>query len=108
MSRPYVPLTVEPAVAGSRTVLAVTGEVDIATAPHLRAAVDAAFMDGADDVCVDLTDTTFMDSSGVHALVDASREAVRLGRELTIVCPPGPVARVIEIAGVEELLTRIT
>jgi anti-anti-sigma factor len=98
-SVPLPPPTVEPRVVGPRTVLAVTGEVDLATAPRLRAAVAAAFAAGARELCIDLAETTFRDSSGLHVLLDAVQEAGALERELTIACPPGPVRRVIEIAG---------
>jgi anti-sigma B factor antagonist len=98
-SRPLPPPTVEPRVVGPRTVLAVTGEIDLATAPRLREAVAAAFAAGACELCIDLAETTFMDSSGLHVLLDAAQQAEELDRELTIACPPGPVRRVIEIAG---------
>jgi anti-sigma B factor antagonist len=107
MPPPLFPLNVEPTITGSRTVLAVTGEIDLATAPRLRVAIDAAFASGAQDLCIDLTDTTFMDSTGLHVLVDAAGRADELGCTLTIVCPPGPVERVIGISGVDQLVRRV-
>jgi anti-sigma B factor antagonist len=94
---------VEPAAAGPRTVLAVTGEIDLASSPQLRAAVEAAFA-SADELCIDLTETEFMDSTGLHVLVDAARHADEVGCNLEIVCPPGHVRRVIELAGVDQLV----
>ena len=85
-------------------VVTVEGEVDCATAPRLSADIRAAFGSGARRVRIDLSGTTFMDSSGLHVLVDAAERARALGRELTITCPPGNVRRVIEIAGLEERL----
>jgi len=99
-------LSIEPEVTGSRTVLRVEGEVDLATAPQLDAAIDAAVTSGVREVCVDLCGTTFMDSSGLHVLVAATRRAAEVGCELTLVYPPGPVARVIELSGVGELIPR--
>jgi anti-sigma B factor antagonist len=84
--------------------VAVTGEIDLATAPQLREAVETAFSFGAPEVLVDLAGTTFMDSSGLHVLIDAARRAAEQGRTLTIDCPPGNVRRVIDLAGVAELL----
>jgi anti-sigma B factor antagonist len=97
-------LSVDRRVAGRRTVLAVGGEIDIATAPRLRNAVDAALASGAAEIAIDLAATTFMDSAGVHVLVDATRRAAELGRSLTIASPSAAVLRVIELAGVAELL----
>jgi anti-sigma B factor antagonist len=106
LPRPFPPLFVEPQVTGSRTVLLVGGEVDIATTPQLGAAIDAALASGTRELCVDLTQTTFMDSSGLHVLLEANRRAAEVGCELTIVCPPGPVARVLDLSGVGELIPR--
>ena len=90
-------MTVECREAGHRTVLAVSGEIDIASAPALRFALETALDAGPQELCVDLCATTFMDSSGLHVLVDAQQTAE--GR-LTIVCPPGNVRRVLDLTGV--------
>jgi anti-sigma B factor antagonist len=91
-------------VIGRRTVLAVDGEIDLASVPVLGSAIDAALADGAAELWIDLTDTRFMDSSGVHLLV-ATRSRVRdLNRRLAIVCPRGSVRHLLEVAGVIEHL----
>ena len=97
-------MTVRPRRVGHRTVLAVTGEVDLATAPELRSAVDTALASGAQELWLDLSATAFMDSSGLHVLLDAHRRMRRLRRRLAIVCPGGPVRRLFEIAGVADAL----
>lgn len=89
---------------GRRTVLAVFGEVDLATVPALRSAVEAAFDSGAAELWLDLSATTFMDSSGLHAVFDANTRAQESGTRLEIVCPPGPVRRVFDIVGYSERL----
>lgn len=85
-------------------IVPVDDEVDIATAPRLRADIEAALASGVPAVCIDLRATTFVDSSALHVLVDAAHRASELGCELTIACPPGNVRRVIDIAGVAGLL----
>jgi anti-sigma B factor antagonist len=89
---------------GRRSVLAVEGEVDLASVPLLADAVDAALEGGAAELWIDLTDTLFMDSSGLHALLDTRRRAAELNRRLAIVCPDGPVRRLFELAGVLDQL----
>src|SRR5688500_14777411 len=91
-------------VVGHRTVLSVAGEVDILTAPDLRAAIDAATSDGAMELWIDLTETEFMDSSGLHAILDAHERTRDLKRRLAVICPPGAVRRLFHIAGLEGLL----
>jgi anti-sigma B factor antagonist len=88
----------------TRTVVAAANEIDLASSPDLRTAVAAAFECGAQEVCVDLTDTTFMDSSGLHVLSDAHRIAEQERRRLTIVCPLGNVRRVFELTGLDKSL----
>jgi anti-sigma B factor antagonist len=97
-------MAVEPHAVGRRTVLAVAGEIDIASSPRLRAALQTALDAGAHDLWVDLDATTFMDSSGLHVLLDAHRMAGEMRRRLTIVCPPGNVRRVFEITGLATTL----
>jgi anti-sigma B factor antagonist len=82
-----------------RVVVAVSGEVDMATAPELRAALDAALRDGTGDLWLDLRRTTFMDSSGLRVLFEAYEQAQALERRLAIACPAGPVRRLFEITG---------
>jgi anti-sigma B factor antagonist len=89
---------------GRRHVVAVSGEIDLATAPQLRAALDDALDAGPRELCVDLGGTTFMDSTGLHVLFAVNAEAMALGCRLTIVCPPGPVRRLLDVTGYGERL----
>lgn len=84
---------------GAATTIAVEGELDLATAAALTAAVRDVNADAA-AVVVELSGVTFIDSTGVHALLDA-RE--RLGSRLRVVASV-PCRRVIEVAGVGDLL----
>jgi anti-sigma B factor antagonist len=96
--------TIEQREAGNRTVLAVAGEVDIATSPALQSALQTALEASPQELWVDLCATTFMDSSGMHVLLDSHRLAERLRRRLMIVCPPGNVRRVLDLTGIVNTL----
>jgi anti-sigma B factor antagonist len=87
-----------------RAVVAVSGEVDLATVPELRAALEDALDSGADELWLDLGATTFMDSSGLHAVLDSQARATALGRHMAIVLPAGPVRRLFELTGYRERL----
>jgi anti-sigma B factor antagonist len=92
-------LTILHARIGHRLVLAAEGEVDLASADELRAALAAAAADsGAAEVWLDLSGLAFMDSTGITAIVDA-RSAFD-GRRFALICPDGPVKRVLDIAGI--------
>lgn len=97
-------VTIERFDVGHRTLLAVAGELDIASTPELGTAVDAALESGACDLWIDLSATTFVDSSCLHALIETDRRASELHRRFAIVCPPGTVRRVFDVAGVAAAL----
>lgn len=78
----------------------VAGEIDMATAPSLSAAIGEALAAGALELWLDLTPTGFMDSTGVHALLAAQTQARDLNRRLAIICPPGHIRRLFDLAGV--------
>jgi anti-sigma B factor antagonist len=84
--------------------VAVSGEIDIATAPSLERALDAAIMTSHGAFVLDLSDVGFLDSSALHALLRARALLAREDRALAIVCPPGPVRRLFEVAGIADLL----
>ena len=51
----------------------VTGELDLATATELRHRLDAVIAAGTGDLDLDLSEVTFLDSSGLVALLEARR-----------------------------------
>jgi anti-sigma B factor antagonist len=80
------------------TVVGVDGELDILTAPRLAAEIDSELRSGTNDLTVDLRQTRFFDSAGLHILLNAQRRLTRSSRAFCVVCPPGPVRRVFELA----------
>jgi anti-sigma B factor antagonist len=85
-------------------VIAASGEVDMGTAGRLQAALADAVASGATDIWVDLTDVSFMDSTGVSALL-AARRALPAACRLVVVTPPGPCRRLLELTGVAGILS---
>src|SRR5829696_10112905 len=84
--------------------LSVTGELDIATAPQLRVAVGDLMGQGIRHVEVDLEGCSFIDSSGMGALLWASHRLHAAGGELIAVHAHGPTMRALQIAGVDRVL----
>jgi anti-anti-sigma factor len=92
--------------AGSSVVevsVVVTGEVDMATAPALARDLQAAIREHPARVIVDLADVTFLDSSGINALVRAQHVADGFGVELVLESPNEACQRVLKVAGVDAL-----
>lgn len=90
-------------VCGSRQdgvpVVTVTGEVDIATAPLLRAELTTQLAQSPVVLVVDLREVTFFDSSGIGALLAAHRQAA----DLRVVADRAPVLRTLHHSGMESV-----
>ena len=104
MSSPFAdPFSVNEHEEAGVRVIAVAGELDIATAPKLCARLDASRTRSKPRLLVDLTEVDFCDSTGLRALLGAASEVRAHGGRFAIVCPPsGDVARLLEIVGAAE------
>jgi anti-anti-sigma factor len=90
---------VERTTVARRPGLTVRGELDLATAPRLGAAVEAALATGSSSLVLDLTPTTFLDSSGARELVRLARGAAAAGVDLYVIAPRSnrPVRLVVDL-----------
>jgi anti-sigma B factor antagonist len=88
-------LLVEQARLDAGTLLRVAGELDIATAPRLRAAIERAAT-AAGLVVLDLGDLDFIDVSGLRVIIDGQQQ---LGPRLRLQEPSPPVRRLLDLAG---------
>ncbi len=93
---------VEVANSNGRAIVFVRGEIDMSAGPEIRDALSTA-QQGSPDVIVDVSDVTFMDSTGINALLRAHRQ-VSPGGSLWVVGATSAVRRVFDITGVSELL----
>jgi anti-anti-sigma factor len=77
----------------------VAGELDLATSPQFRQTLGEA-QHAVGLVVLDLRELCFIDSSGVHVILDAARDARRCERRLLIVRGPAPVDKVLALTNV--------
>jgi anti-sigma B factor antagonist len=91
-----VEFTVTSLESDGATTVAVAGEIDLATAPALRAALLAA----TGDLTVDLAAVSFMDSSGLGALVAAQKHTVGSGHRFSVRNETTLVERTMKLTGV--------
>ncbi len=84
--------------------LALAGEIDLSSVDGLRKAQGEALAGAATGrlhgVVVDLDRVTFLDSTGIGALVGGFREASAAGLTYRLENPRGTVARVLDVTGV--------
>jgi anti-anti-sigma factor len=78
------------------------GELDLATAPLLRARLEAAVREG-EDLVADLRGVSFMDSTGLQVLMQIDDASSQDGFRWTILAS-GAVMRVVELAVLEDRL----
>jgi anti-anti-sigma factor len=80
-------------------------EIDIANARDVRSQLTAAALrPGVKIVIADLAATTFCDSLGTRALVQAHKRAAANGAELRLLRPCPAVLRVLELLGLDQVL----
>ena len=77
--------------------VSVAGEADLYTAPELKAALIGAIDSGARSVLVDLSRTTFIDSTTLGALMGGVRRLRPNGGEIAIVCKDANIRKIFEI-----------
>lgn len=83
--------------------VALSGELDLATAMLLEGQVDRLLTDQRNQIMVDLSDLTFCDSVGLNALVRMHGRCRAEGGWLQLRCPRGQVADVLAIVGLGHL-----
>lgn len=89
-----------------RTHIVPQGELDLASAPQLEDRLLEELRGGEAPIVLDLRELTFMDSTGVRAIVSAHQVAAETGTQLVLVRPKAESAarRVIEISGIDVAL----
>jgi anti-sigma B factor antagonist len=85
-------------------VLLPSGEIDALTAPTLGRRMLELIDEGMNRLVVDLSETTFMDSTGLGVLVNGLRQTGRRDGKLVIVCPTERIMRPFEITGLHNHL----
>jgi anti-sigma B factor antagonist len=88
---------------GDEVVVTVRGEVDLVSSPELRRVLDES-LTRSSRVRVDLTGLTFIDSSGLSALVEAHRNARDAGGVLVLQNPTSMFTRLLDITKLDTLL----
>jgi anti-sigma B factor antagonist len=86
-------------------VISLTGEVDLYTAPEFKQELLRVIGDGAKQVVVDFTDTTFIDSTTLGVLVGGVKRLRPEGGQLSLVCSDRNITKIFEITGLDRVFT---
>jgi len=85
-------------------IVALSGELDLATADVVEAELERVEASDAAAIVLDLSGLTFMDSTGVRLLIQAHARSRADANRLTLRRGPAAVQRVMELSGVDVLL----
>jgi len=86
-------------------VIAVSGEIDVATAPQLREGLHHVIAAGESTVVLDLLGVTFLDSTALGVLVGALKRCRELGGDLHLVVADPRIMKIFEITGLTSVFT---
>ena len=85
------------------------GEIDLANAKPIGSLVAGAVTNDATGVVLDLTETTYLDSSGVHLVFDLNERLVARQQRLVLAIPAeSRIRRVLELVNVESVVPVVT
>ena len=98
-------LTLNTRTHADYTVLEVSGEVDVYTAPALRDRITDLLDAGQHQLVVDLGGVEFLDSTGLGVLVAGLNRTREVGGTLSLVCPQERVLKLFRITGLDEVFT---
>jgi anti-sigma B factor antagonist len=96
---------VDEAVDDTTHVVSLRGEIDALTAPRLGSRLLGLADEGNRAVVVDLTEVSFMDSTGIGVLVNALRHYTARHMQMVLVCPTARVLRPFQVTGLVGHLT---
>jgi anti-sigma B factor antagonist len=88
--------------------VSLTGEIDIANTPALTAQLRQLTAPPATGLIVDLTSVSFIDSSGLSALVASWRRLEERGAQLVVVASSPLIVRLLNVTGLNQLFTVVS
>jgi anti-anti-sigma factor len=89
---------------GTTTTISVRGEWDLAQKPAMRRVINDVLARVPECVVLDLARVSFIDSTGVHAVIELHKRAEQQGARVVIVPGPRAVQRIFELVGLTEVL----
>jgi anti-sigma B factor antagonist len=95
-------------VIGGVPIVAAPEEIDITNAAGLRAALLEAAAQGEGTVVVDMSQTQFCDSAGLHVLVRAHKRAQAVGGEVRLVISAATVLRIFAVTGIDRMIPKFS
>ncbi len=88
-----------------RTIIALEGELDLASTPQLLAIVSGVMAAGSGEIVLDMAELTFIDSTGFSGVATLAEQARSSGASLELRSPSELTAQVLEVTGLDRVIT---
>jgi anti-sigma B factor antagonist len=105
MNMHHEDLSIHVHVVNGMNVFELTGSMDIATSPTVRAALTEASERGDHKIIVDLSNVDFLDSTGLGALLGAQKRAKEYDGDVRLVAQEGQILRLLRITGLMKIFS---
>lgn len=96
-------LQVDTRQVGRHVLVTPRGEIDMATTRQLREVLDRLIVDGSVHLIVDLSTVSFLDSTGLAALIGARRKTHAFRGSFALLCADGVLPRALELTGLDRV-----
>ncbi len=98
-------LSLETREVGSRTIVAVGGEIDVYTAPKLRDQISELVSDDHHHLLIDLEGVDFLDSTGLGVLVGGLKKVRAHDGSMELICSQDRLLKIFRITGLAKVFT---
>jgi anti-sigma B factor antagonist len=100
-----VELKVATRSSGGTAIVAVSGEIDLYTAPQLQAEFARLISTSPQRVVIDMSEVEFCDSTGVNVLLSALKRLRERGGDLEVAAPRSAVRKILQVTGLDSVFT---
>ncbi len=83
--------------------MAISGEIDLYTAPRLQAEFSRLLENGPDRVVIDMSGVEFCDSTGMNVLLSALKRMRERGGVLEVAAPRPAVRKILQVTGLDSV-----
>lgn len=97
-------LTIASRIGADEVTLTVGGEIDLASAPALERELREVESSRPSRIRVELAALEFIDSTGIHLLIDAQQRADANGHQLVLTHAPAHAQRLFRLTGISASL----
>lgn len=98
------PLAIDVTTTGDHATIALSGEIDLATAPQFRACLAQCLAEGCTDITLDMSALNYIDSAGLTAMAVTRKQLENRQGRLAVHQPSPMAQRVLDLTGLSSII----